>query len=101
MERKNALTFIDVISEIESASIPLDESINILFLFGELLWDASHWLDPAKPYTIEVFNSRLDLLMSMHSTILRELGNANRALRDHITSGYRLHAEQKANAAAK
>ena len=89
MGTTKAVSYFDVISEIESASVPLDESINMLFLFGELLWDASRWLDPTKPYTIEMFSNRLDLLMSMHSMILRELGNANRELRAQITNAYR------------
>ena len=101
MESARAATYFDTISKIEGDSAPLEESINALFLFGELLWDASRWLDHTKPYTIELFHSRLDTLMSMHSIILRELGNVNKGLHTNITNAYRTHAEEKANAATK
>lgn len=98
MESARTDTYFDTISKIEGDSIPLEESINALYLFGELLWDASRWLDTSKPYTIELFHSRLDLLMSIHSIILRELGTVNQALHANITNAYRKQAEQKATA---
>lgn len=93
MKTTKPVNLFDIISDIEGASIPLDESIEMLHLFSELLSDAARWLDPKQPYTVELFNGRLDTLLSMLSVIQRSLGSASQAIHAHVTDGYRLHRQ--------
>ncbi len=93
MEKAKSVSYFDIISDLEGDSFPLDESIVMLHLFGELLRDAAHWLDPKQPYTVELFNGRLDTLLSMLSVIQRTLGSASQDIHAHITAGYRLYRQ--------
>lgn len=99
MERTKDNSYFDIISDLEEDSIIMDESIVMLHLFGELLGDAARWLDPKQPYTVELFNGRLDTLSSMLSVIQRTLGNANQDIHAHITAGYMLHRQTIQNSA--
>lgn len=100
MEQKKSTTFFDIISDIEGDTAPLDEIIAALILFDELLRNSVGWLDPLKPYTVDLFTRRFDLLASMLNMIQRELEQHNSAIHADITNAYRLHAEFKSQGTA-
>ena len=95
MEQNKSTTFFDVISDIESDAAPLDEVIAALILYDELLRNSVDWLDPSKPYTVELFTRRYNLLVLMLNMIQRELERNTGAIHADITNAYRLHAERK------
>jgi hypothetical protein len=95
MEKERSTEFFSVISDIEGDAAFLEEVIDSLYLFEEALRNAVEWLDPLKPYTVELFTKRFHLLSGMLNILQRELGQHNAALRADITKAYRLQAESR------
>jgi len=95
MEQNKNITLFNVISDIEGNAAPLDEVIAALILFDELLHNSVDWLDPSKPYTVELFTRRYGLLALMLNMIQRELERNTGAIHADITNAYRLQAEHK------
>lgn len=95
MEKDRSNKFFDVISDIEGDAAFLEEVINSLILFDEALRNAVEWLDPLKPYTVELFTKRFELLSGMLNMLQRELGQHNAAILASISKAYRLQAENR------
>lgn len=93
MEKQRSTQLFDVISDIEGDAAFLEEGINSLVLFDEALRTAAEWLDPLKPYTVELFTKRFALLYGMLNILQRELGQHYATLQVDIARAYRLYAE--------
>lgn len=87
--------YFDIISEIEAATAPLDEIVSTLLLFEEQLSRDSAVLNPAQPYTVDLFKNRLDMIMAMLRMIERELGRVNNSISEQINNAYRIYREEK------
>lgn len=65
MDSPKSSPIFEALSDIEGATVPLDEISNMLFLFEELLRNSVEEITPEEPWTVIAFKNRFDTLISM------------------------------------
>lgn len=80
-------------SEVEAASIALEDVDNLFFIFRDELWKEVSNLKPEQPATVHQFKNRFSVLFSMASIMAAQLSRILADLNCCSEQGYQMGAE--------
>lgn len=82
----------DLISDTEKCAVALEGVYNLLQLLDEQLFEATHGINPAQPWTVKTFQGRLPIVQSLLTLVLSEVGVTQRNLDICVAGLYDIHS---------